>query len=339
MNGIFKFQPGSKFTVKKSSKLFVKKYYLNYENIPSLISLKDDFDKNFRNQFQLLKKEKVVLFFSGGRDSLLIFKYLLQMKINFECVFYDTSISSVISNSNYFVKNICNQNQIKLRIIKIPLLMQSDFKKFLFSEMLFDYHYSFLHFTAFQKLKKIYNHDTVFLSGQSCDSILSFGPSAYTVSNFIARFINLYPTSLMSNIFCFIINLKFKNNISASKSLKNFYVNFYNSFYYYSIHCENNQTLNNYSSKIIDNLKINNFESVTKKMYLKCHGFLQGPDNQVFIKTANYFNFNKIILPFANYQIIKTVSKNYDFRIDLLFPKYLVDYILLKKFNISKKFF
>ena len=84
------------------------------------------------------------------------------MKINFECVFYDTSISSVISNSNYFVKNICNQNQIKLRIIKIPLLMQSDFKKFLFSEMLFDYHYSFLHFTAFQKLKKIYNHDTVF---------------------------------------------------------------------------------------------------------------------------------------------------------------------------------
>ena len=69
----------------------------------------------------------------------------------------------------------------------------------------------------------------------------------------------------MSKIFCFIINLKFKNNISASKSLKNFYVNFYNSFYYYSIHCENNQTLNNYSSKIIDNLKINNFESVTKK--------------------------------------------------------------------------
>ena len=134
MNGIFKFQPGSKFTVKKSSKLFVKKYYLNYENIPSLISLKDDFDKNFRNQFQLLKKEKVVLFFSGGRDSLLIFKYLLQMKINFECVFYDTSISSVISNSNYFVKNICNQNQIKLRIIKIPLLMQSDFKNFYFQK-------------------------------------------------------------------------------------------------------------------------------------------------------------------------------------------------------------
>ncbi len=339
LNGIFKFQPGSIFSIKNSGDLFSKRYYLNYKNIPNFRILKNEFDENFRNQFQLLKNNKVVLFFSGGRDSLLIFKYLLQMKIDFECVFYDTKTSSVISNSTMFVKNICKKNDIKLRIIKIPLGMKSDFNKFLFSEMLFDYHYSFLHFTVFKKLKKIYNCNTIFLSGQSCDSILSFGPSAYTVSNFIARFINLYPTNLLSKIFCIIINLKFNNNISVSKNLKNFYVNFYNSFYYYSIQCKNNRMLKNYSLKIINDLKINNYQFISKKMYLKCHGFLQGPDNQVLIKTANYFNFNKIILPFANYQIIKTVSKNYNFRTDLIFPKYIVDYLLLNKFNMSKKFF
>lgn len=339
LNGIFKFQPGSKFSIKNSDHFSIKRYYLNYENQPNFKILKDEFDENFRNQFRLLKNKKIILFFSGGRDSLLIFKYLLQMKINFECIFYDTKINSVISSSSKFVQNICKKNNINLRIIKLSLIMKSDFKKFLFSEMLFDYHYSFLHFMAFKKLTKIYDQNTIFLSGQSCDSVLSLGPSAYTFSNFIARFINLYPTNIISKIFCKIINLKFRNNISASKNLNNFYINFYNSFYYYSIECQNNRMLKDYSLKIIKDLKINNYKSISKKIYLKCHGFLQGPDNQVFIKTANYFNFNKIIFPFANYQMIKTVSKNYNFKTDLVFPKYIVDYLLLKKFKMSKKFF
>jgi len=277
----------------------------------------------------------VVLFFSGGKDSLFIFYYLLKMKINFECVFYDTQIKSVISDSIKFVKITCKQNKIKLRIIKIPLIIEPDFNKFLFSEMLFDYHYSLLHFSTFKKLKNIYNRNTIFVSGQSCDSILSFGPSAYTVSNFIARYINLYPSNLFSSIFSKILNLKFKNKIFTSKNLKDFCVNFYNSFFYYSIECEKNTKLKDYSFNILNKLKINKYEPISKKMYLKCHGFLQGPDNQVFIKTANHFNFDKIILPFANYNFIKIVNEHYNFKIDLIFPKYIIDYILVKNFNIN----
>jgi len=339
LDGIMKFQPGSKFSIKNSKQLFIKTYYLNYKNLPNLKNIEKEIDWNLKNQIRLFEKEKVVLFFSGGRDSLLIFFYLLKMKINFECIFYDTKVNSVISGSLEFVKKMCKKNEIKLRIIKIPLSMKSDFKKFLFTEMLFDYHYSFLHFTVFKKLKSIYNQNTVFLSGQSCDSILSFGPSAYTISNFIARYMNLYPTNILSKIFSKIINLKFKNNITSSKNLRNFYVNFYNSFFYYSVGCQNNKSLNDLSLKTIKDLKIEKYDSISKKMYLKCHGFLQGPDNQVFIKTANYFNFNKILLPFANYQLIKSVNKSYNFKTDLIFPKYIVDFLLLKKFNMSKELF
>ena len=52
------------------------------------------------------------------------------MKIQFECLFYDTARESVITQSKKNVEEICEENNIKLRIIKIPLVVKPDFKNF-----------------------------------------------------------------------------------------------------------------------------------------------------------------------------------------------------------------
>ena len=65
LNGIFKFQPASNYSIKNSNKFIIKNYYLNYKNTPNFRELKDKINRNFINQFKYLKNKKVVLFFSG----------------------------------------------------------------------------------------------------------------------------------------------------------------------------------------------------------------------------------------------------------------------------------
>ena len=63
-------------------------------------------------------------------------------------------------------------------------------------------------------------------------------------------------------------------------------------------------------------------------MYLKCHGFLQGPDNLILINVAKYFKIKSIIMPYASYKFIKIITKYYNFKLDIFIPKYLVDFLL-----------
>ena len=58
-----------------------------------------------------------------------------------------------------------------------------------------------LHFIGVKKIKDLYGKDILIISGQSCDSIISFGPSQYTISNFIARYLIHFPNNFISQIF------------------------------------------------------------------------------------------------------------------------------------------
>ena len=60
-------------------------------------------------------------------------------------------------------------------------------------------------------------------------------------------------------------------------------------------------------------------------MYLKCHGFLQGPDNLILINVAKYFNIKYIVMPYSSYKFIQLITKYYNFKLDVFFPKYLID--------------
>ena len=172
--------------------------------------------------------------------------------------------------------------------------------------MLFEYHLSLLHFIGVKKIKDLYGKDILIISGQSCDSIISFGPSQYTISNFIARFLIHFPNNFISQIFIKIINLKFKRKFYLIKNINDYYKSFYFSYFYYLILINENKNfkLDNDLKKFIsnDNHKIANL------MYLKCHGFLQGPDNLILINVAKYFNIKYIVMPYSSYKFIQLIT-------------------------------
>jgi hypothetical protein len=203
--------------------------------------------------------------------------------------------------------------------------------------MLFEYHLSLLHFFGVKKIKKIYGNNILIISGQSCDSILSFGPSQYTVSNFIARFITHFHKNFFTKFFVKIINLKFKRKIYQIKNLSDFYKSFYFSYFYYSILIDENKKFK--LDKQIKKFLKQDKNIISNLMYLKCHGFLQGPDNLILINAAKYFKIKSIIMPYASYKFIQIITKYYNFKLDILLPKYLIDLLLNNYFLVKLKNF
>ena len=53
--------------------------------------------------------------------------------------------------------------------------------------MLFDFHTCIVQFYGISKILKKFGRNIEIVSGQSADSILCFGPSASTLSNFVNR--------------------------------------------------------------------------------------------------------------------------------------------------------
>ena len=75
-------------------------------------------------------------------------------------------------------------------------------------------------------------------------------------------------------------------------------------------------------------------------MFLKCYGFLQGSDNMIMIKSANYNKISKIYLPFASYNFISIILKYYNFKKDVFYPKYILKKLCkdYDRFENKKKF-
>jgi hypothetical protein len=145
----------------------------------------------------------------------------------------------------------------------------------------------------------------------------------------------LYPLNILNYFFCKVINKKYKSNLTQNSN-KNFYSTFYNSFFYYSLNnFKNNNLLKVCIDQVIEKFFLNKMDKFCALIFLKCHGFLQGPDNQVIIKTANYHKFNNILMPFASIRFIGIISKYYNVYLDLIFPKYIIDFILIRNFNFS----
>ena len=71
-------------------------------------------------------------------------------------------------------------------------------------------------------------------------------------------------------------------------------------------------------------------------MYSKIIGFLQGSDNQVVIKAANYHGIKIVIMPFASSKFIYNVVQYKNNFLEVIKPKYFVR-SLLKKNRIRWK--
>tara|TARA_B110000037_G_C17094454_1_gene495384 strand:+ start:402 stop:1880 length:1479 start_codon:yes stop_codon:yes gene_type:complete len=334
---IYKFQPCTiyHYTGKLDKKIYFEKF-INSPNRSRLNKLLSNYLDNEINKIKNLNK-KMILLFSGGKDSCLLFQNLIKKNVNFTPVYLHTN-----PESNETLKNLklatdyCKKYKKKLKIICIDIRNEVP-NKFRKNYLLFDHHISLLHFYGVKLIKKIYGKKIILISGQSCDSILSFGPSQYTVSNFIARILIHLPFSIFSKFLIKLINLKFKKKIFIIKNFKEYYRYFYYSFFYYVIGYENNSKFP-YDKKVFNFTHSKN-KKISNLMYLKCHGFLQGPDNLILIKVAEFFKINYVVMPYTSYNFIKIICQNYNFKLDILFPKYIIDDLLKSYFIIKVKNF
>jgi hypothetical protein len=337
---LYKFQPCTIY--KYDGEIKKKIYFEKNKNKPSIKKLIYSVE-NYLDQEALKiknKNKRNILLFSGGKDSCLIFQNLIKHKISFIPIYLHTIPESkeTLKNLN-LVKLYCLKFNKKIKIIRINIKQKIP-SNFFNQHMLFEYHLSLLHFFGIKQIKKNYGNNILIISGQSCDSILSFGPSQYTVSNFIARFITHFPKSFLSKILIKIINTKFRRKIYKINNLNDFYKSFYFSYFYYPILIDENKKYN--FEKQINQFIKKDKNFISNLMYLKCHGFLQGPDNLILINVAKYFKIKFVVMPYASYKFIQIITKYYNFKLDIFIPKYLIDlllnnYLLVKLKNFIYK--
>jgi hypothetical protein len=334
-NNIFKFEPCTIFEI-KHNKLFKKNYFENFINNPNKRLLQKNIHMYLNKTLSLLRKRTLILLFSGGKDSTLIFKYLLENKINFKPVYISTSPSAYETEINLdSAKKICSDNNIELHVLFVKLKnYQNQVMTFITKHLVFDYHFSLIFYQGIKLLKKKYGKNITILTGQSLDSVLSFGPSQLTFGNFIARFMTFYPFSFVTKLFCQTLKFRFNKNFTLANTTNKFYRNFYISFFYYPVYFNLKISEIFFDSLLLSIVHIKNH--ISKLMYLKIHGFLQGADNMVILKSANVNGINSVFMPFASHYFIANICKYYNFRTDIFFPKYIIK-ILLNKFSYEIK--
>ncbi|MGM5630002.1 hypothetical protein O2K51_03790 [Apibacter raozihei] len=325
---INKLPPHSTFRILKNGKNTVKSYFKkDLKRKPDKYLHKKLIRKDIIEVFSYLTnvKNEIVILFSGGKDSVFLVSILKELKINFKAVFL-YAYPEYESNYNDFIRAKEVADHLDIDFIKVEVDLEKT-KKYLIdnivNEMFFDKHYSLLHFGGFQKLKDIFTKDTIFINGQSSDSILSFGPSEKGIGSLLKRIILYSPnwvSFLPKKIFEHKNNLKLKLPKNKNEKLIAFtdekeYIFLLNDF-----DLEYIKSIEEYNTSITKDVT----ELFMKQMLIKINTFLQGSDNQVAIKAPKYFGFNNVILPFAIPDLIYHTIEYKDNFHEIFFPKYAV---------------
>lgn len=305
--------------------------YFNSDKIIGKNSFKIDLHNNLEKNFQILKntKKKNILLFSGGKDSSLLAQFFLKEKINFISVFINTNQKiTEIEKNKKIASSIAKKNNFEFDEIKIDLTNKN--KSLIINYMMFDFHFSLIHFEGIKKIIKKYGKNINLICGQSSDSIFSYGASANTFSHFISRLSYFYNNRFISFVVKIFLERKY------NKKLINYNINketlFFLSFYYYLYIDKDLYQKSKNIIKEITNLKQKLRNKRDYFMYLKIFGFLQGSDNQVVINACKAYDVN-CFLPYLDPQIIYSTVKKKNSLKDIFFPKYVVNELLDKSFK------
>ena len=267
--------------------------------------------------------------FSGGKDSSLLAQFFLKEKINFISVFINTNQKiTEIEKNKKIASSIAKKNNFEFDEIKIDLTNKN--KSLIINYMMFDFHFSLIHFEGIKKIIKKYGKNINLICGQSSDSIFSYGASANTFSHFISRLSYFYNNHFISFVVKIFLERKY------NKKLINYNINketlFFLSFYYYLYIDKDLYQKSKNIIKEITNLKQKLRNKRDYFMYLKIFGFLQGSDNQVVINACKAYDVN-CFLPYLDPQIIYSTVKKKNSLKDIFFPKYVVNELLDKSFK------
>jgi hypothetical protein len=332
-NEIKKIPPSSKTLLVKNK--IEHDIYFNSNNLKITGDLKTILSKCLNKNLKHLKnvKNKNILLFSGGKDSSLIAQFLKKKKIKFIPVILNTYPKILeFENNKLNAFEIAKENNLNL--ISIDINLNKIDEKKIVNSMLFDFHFSILHFEGLKKIKKIFGKNINIICGQSADSLFSYGASASTVSHLYSRISFFYNNLFLSFMAKLFLQKKYKRKILFF-NIKREYL-FFLSFYYYLFVEKKLYLRSNKIRQTVDDLKLKLINKKDFLMYLKIFGFLQGSDNQVVVKSCIINNFN-LIMPYMDPQLIYGVIAKKNSIKDIFYPKYPVTELLKESEYISKK--
>lgn len=339
---INKFSPSSIVTI-YGDKIEYRSYFkerqrkTNYKQLmeKNFSVLKEDLQKVYSENLS----SKFILFYSGGADSTLLLHISKELQIPFTCVLIryspkvELNYNDIERASNYLKKLGLPYDIIEVDIKKAI----EKYGQIAISELLFDRHLAVHFYQTYHEIREKYGKDVVIINGQSADSILSFGPSEYTVGNIAKRAI----LACSNNIIGFFGNLLSKalpsvgfifpyGKTEAVKAI----LDDTNYIFALDKKCPYDELLDK-EVEAIHKLGIQQYESM--RMYAKTAGFLQGPDNQVVIHAARHNGVNKVVMPYTSPEFIYNVVQYKSNMRDILHPKYFIRDLLRGRYKYDAK--
>ena len=317
--------------------IYEKTYFKDISRKPNAINHKNEVHKDLLKTFSEIKelKNKVILLFSGGKDSCLLLQYLLYYKIPFVPVFLKLNpISKLGLNDIKRVRAVAKELGLDLDEIEIKLSdISKKQKEDIVKNQIFDRHFSLLHFMGGKAIREKYGEECLVINGQSSDSILSFGPSENSTMSYLRRHIMYRPRTIISKIGLLLLILKTKKKFRLPKNKTELLFALFDEFKYTRV-LDNNASPEyvNYINNYIDSKtrKLKSFYS--KEMYVKILSFCQGSDNHVVVNSSKINNL-LTIMPFATPNIIYKTIELKDENLEIKQPKYVIEQILEKEFS------
>lgn len=331
IKGLNKVLPGSIITIEKktiSNDFYFKRGVIRENSVVKhRREVRNAITASFRNlKIQTANKFKVILLFSGGRDSTYLAREMLRLGIDFDPIFFYSDPPYEANVKDFLRANIvAKQIGIQLRKIDISWNENKDVLPILTKDLLFDRHFALLHYLGFSQLRGEYDpENTIVINGQGSDSIFSFGPSEDTIGDFLRRLTIYFPT--FSHYFLGkIFERKFQRKFIRRSTKNDNLVAFANSKNYVFLkESISDAGLDGEMLNYIKDLNIGSYSDEETRMRIKIGLFLQGSDNQVAICAPRAFGFNKVFLPFSNPVIINATIKYKSILKEILSPKYVI---------------
>ncbi|PCE66554.1 asparagine synthetase B family protein [Sediminicola luteus] len=343
--------PPASITTVKNSVLVHNFYFKDLERIPNRNSHVLKVSQDLQSTFSSIKKANtpVVVLFSGGKDSFLLVKYLIDFEIEFTPVFFKINPISVFGlqdldkvRKGAEILNIdVEEIQLDLKSIPNKRLQQIVGKQF------FDRHFSLLHYLGYSEIRKRFGKNIVVINGQSSDSIFSFGPSEDSLMSYFRRQMLYKPKSFVASLGLFLLQMKARKFFKMPYSEEGRLLALFDEYKYSrALELFPPKNYYDYLLKQIKDITLNLSSYYSKEMFIKINSFSQGSDNQVVINASKEAEVYTI-MPFATPAIIYATIENKDENDEIKEPKYVVNDILdsininrdmpSEKFRINKK--
>lgn len=332
---IKKFKPAH-ITTFSASEIQEKLYFKNVENCPNRKQLFNDILCDLRDTVSCLKKIPLtkVLLFSGGTDSTLIVKLLQEQDIDFIPVFIRFNPLNSMNYDDLLKANYA-ANILGIKIKEIVIDNSKKLPNDIIDIMFTDRAMAKMLFFAIEKIRQEFGENIIILNGQASDSIFNFGPTDTTFGDYISRQLMFDYKSWQNRLLLYILHsfrTRYKNN-KLPKTEEEFLLSFFdNNAYKCLIDSSNSKEFNKQCLDIIKTYSLPLSSKFSLLMYLKIFGFLQGSDNYMPVQACEY-NKIKTIFLFATPNIIYSVTKNTDYKFEILHPKSVIYDILKKVYN------